>query len=61
MGLIFHYGNVDKTTVKSPFTVSTGTSIKQLTPKNRKFLESIQLTVIRNYPKNEWQYIRRDK
>lgn len=55
MGLVFHYGNVNKTNVKTPYTVSRDTSIikrvtpytdiKRLTPQNRRFLQSLGLTV----------------
>lgn len=54
MGLVFHYGNVNKTNVKTPYMVSRDTSIKRvtpytdiklLTPQNRRFLQSLGLTV----------------
>lgn len=51
MRLIFYYGNFDKTTVKDRFSDSSDINIGRLTQQNRKFLQSLGLTVIRNYIK----------
>ena len=49
MRLIFYYGN--KTVGKDQNTDSKANNNKRLTTQNKKFLQSLGLTVIRDYPK----------
>ena len=51
MRLIFYYGNSNKTVGKNQSRDSKVNSIKRLTTQNKKFLELLGLTVIRDYPK----------
>lgn len=51
MGLIFYYGINNKTTVNNPVTSSKGMNTDRLTPQNLKFLQSLGLTVIKDYLK----------
>lgn len=48
MGLIFYYG-INKTTANKPITSSKDMNIDRLTPQNLKFLQSLGLTVIKDY------------
>lgn len=61
MGLVFPYG-ADKIAINSPFGISGEVDVRRLTSYNSRFLRSLGLTVIREYPKqNERKYIRRAK
>lgn len=52
MGLLFSYG-ADKTGINTSINVSKDTNTKRLTSLNKHFLQSLGLTVIREYPKRK--------
>lgn len=58
MGLIFYYGP-DKSKVDSVSSYSKDRNIKQLTPLNRNFLQSLGYKVINN--NNDFEHIKRNK
>lgn len=52
MVLVFPYGT-DKIVINQPLGVSSVTNTKRLTSQNRRFLQSLGLTVISDYPKRK--------
>lgn len=52
MVLVFPYGT-NKIVISQPHDVSRDTNTKRLTSQNRRFLQSLGLTVISDYPKRK--------